>query len=268
MDIFWAVLWFAVLGGLFGGLLALADRFFKVEKDEREDKIRENLPGANCGGCGFAGCDALAAAIVKGEAKCSACPVCSDEQIGEICKIMEISPEPAVKLRAQVMCSGVCDTARIKYVYEGEDDCSAAMRLGGGPKECPQGCIGLGTCVKACPFGAISVQNGVAFVDYSICTGCGVCVASCPKKIIKLIPCSAGTWVVCSSRDKGVKVRSYCDAGCIGCGICARKCKTGAITVNDNVASIDYEKCTGCGECAAACPRKIIITAGKCVIGG
>lgn len=259
MEILWAVVWFAVLGGLFGALLSVASKVFKVERDERIDKVKEHLPGANCGGCGYAGCEALAEAIVKGEAKCNTCPVAADSETAEICQIMGMSPEKAVRLRAQVMCSGVCDTAKRKYEYEGEADCSAAMRLGGGPKECPNGCIGLGTCVKACPFGAISLVSGVARVDYHKCKACGVCVASCPKGIIKLIPYDASLWVACSSHDKGALVRQYCEAGCIGCGLCAKKCPVGAITVNGNVASIDYEKCTDCGACASVCPRKIII---------
>ena len=156
------------------------------------------------------------------------------------------------------MCSGTAEYARKKYVYDGAHDCISAAKMNGGDKLCPNGCIGLGTCVTRCKFGAISVIDGVAVVDYRKCTGCGICAASCPKGLIKLIPYRSAHWVGCMSRDKGKTVRDYCKVGCIACGLCDRVCEHDAIHVESNIAHIDYDKCVDCGKCVDKCPRKII----------
>ncbi|MCI8332740.1 MAG: RnfABCDGE type electron transport complex subunit B [Clostridiales bacterium] len=255
-----AVVSFAVLGGVLGLLLAIASKIFHVKTDERVPAIIEALPGANCGGCGYAGCAALAEAIVKGEAKVTACSAGGAEAAAKIGEIMGETPGKMNRVRAQVMCSGTTECAKHKYVYEGVHDCIAASKLDGGDKTCPNGCLGLGTCVTICPFGAISVRDGVAYVDYHKCTGCGRCATACPKHIIKMIPFDAKHWVGCMSVDNGKTTRGYCDVGCISCKRCEKACAFGAITVNDFVASIQYDKCTGCDACAEACPRKIIWT--------
>lgn len=252
---------FVALGAFFGILLAVASKVFFVKVDERCEKIIGCLPGANCGGCGYAGCAALADAIVKGEAKTNACTVSDDETSKAIAEIMGIKAEKAVRMRAQVMCSGGKNCAEHKLKWTGVSDCRAAVTLGGGDKSCPNGCIGLGTCVDACPFGAITVENGVAAVDYVKCRGCGVCVAACPKKIIELIPYNARHWVGCKSVTKGPETKAMCTVGCIGCGICAKNCPEGAITVKNHIAHIDYDKCTSCDTCIEKCPRKIIWSA-------
>lgn len=264
IEIILAFGWFALIALVLGIILAAASKIFFVKTDERIPKIKDCLPGANCGGCGFAGCEALAEAIVKGEAPVDACNACSDDAVRSISEIMGIAPDPnKVRLRAQVMCSGTHDLAKKKYIYEGVSDCVAANRLAGGDKLCPNGCIGLGTCVSACKFGALKVVNGVATVEYEKCKACGACVAACPKKLIRLVPASTPHWVGCMSADKGAVTRTYCDIGCIGCKICEKNCEAGAITVNGNVAEIDYSKCTGCGKCEQVCPRKIIWSAYK-----
>lgn len=260
-EIITALLVFLGLGAVIGVLLALASRIFHVERDERIDKISEVLPGANCGGCGFAGCAALAESIVKGDAKCNACTVGGNEVATAVAKIMGVAPEHAHRMRAQVMCSGTSECSARKMDYAGVRDCRAAAAIGGGDKMCPNGCIGLGTCAAACPFDAITVENGVAVVDYARCRGCGVCVASCPKHIIELIPYDSRHWVGCKSVSDGSMTRKVCEMGCIGCGICAKNCPEGAITVENHVAKIDYEKCTGCDTCVSKCPRKIIWSA-------
>ena len=248
----------AIVGLFIGIFLGIASIIFKVFVDEREEKIGGVLPGNNCGGCGYPGCSGLAAAIVKGEAPVNACPVGGEAVGNQIAEIMGVEAEAPVRMRAQVMCSGVNGLAVKKYIYEGEADCNAAVKLGCGDRMCPNGCVGLGSCVKHCRFGAISVIDGVAVVDYEKCTGCGVCASFCPKKIIKLVPFEAEYHVGCSSLDKGAVTRTYCDAGCIGCKLCEKACESGAITVSDNVAKIDYTKCTDCGKCAEKCPKKII----------
>lgn len=258
LTILITVLILAVLAAVIGLLLALAGKFFAVDKDERIDKITEKLAGANCGGCGYSGCTAYATAIVeKGEAT-NKCPVCGDKGAKEIAAIMGVEAKETTRMRAQVLCSGTKDLANIKYEYKGLDDCLSVARLGNGPKECPFGCIGLGTCVKACKFGAIKIERGVAVVEYEKCVACGMCVNSCPQKIIELVPFDTDVWVGCRSKDKGAVVRKLCSVGCIGCGICAKNCPNEAITVENGIAHIDYEKCTACGICVEKCPRKII----------
>ncbi len=257
-NIIWAVVWFAILGGVFGLILAIASKAFAVKTDPKIPEIIEVLPGANCGGCGYSGCAALAEAIAKGEAKVSSCTVGGDDVAKKVAAVMGIEAEKAVRMRAQVMCSGTEEYALKKYVYDGMHDCVAAARLGGGSKLCPNGCIGLGSCAAVCPFGAIKVKDGIAAVDYELCKACGKCVDICPKQLIKLIPYESKHWVGCKSADKGVKVKSYCDVGCIACHLCEKSCEHGAITVSDFVASIDYSKCVQCGKCVDKCPRKII----------
>ncbi len=250
-----------LVGGLallFGILLAIASKVFAVHRDARVDQVKSCLPGANCGGCGYAGCDALAEAVVKGEAPPSACVVSDSTVCEQICKIVGTEAKPQMRMRAQVFCSGGEDVSKKKYIYEGAKDCAAAAKLGGGDLICPNGCVGFGTCVSVCAFNAIAVKNGVAEVDYTLCKGCGACVNVCPKHIIRLIPFDSNYWVGCISADLGSITQKYCKIGCIGCKICEKNCPTGAITVSDYVASIDQSKCTECGLCAEKCPRKII----------
>ncbi len=257
-----AFLCFAVISGVLGLILATASKLFFVKTDERIERISELLPGANCGGCGYTGCAALAEAIVKGEAPMTACNSVSDEVVAKIGEIMGKSVDGTrVRQRAQVMCSGTHELAVKKYVYQGIHDCVSANKLSGGDKLCPNGCIGLGTCASACKFDAIHIINGVAAVDYEKCVACGMCVAACPKGIIKLIPYDAKHWVGCSSADKGAVTKSYCNVGCIGCKICEKACPNEAIKVTGTLAEIDYSKCDGCGLCESKCPRKIIWSA-------
>lgn len=258
MKILLPVLIFIGLGLLMGALLALASKLFAVKKDEKAEAIKECLPGANCGGCGYSGCDAYAAAVSAGDAPVNKCSVGGAEASSKIAQIMGVDAGEQVRMRAQVMCSGTGEYAKKKYIYEGIDDCVAASKIGGGDKMCKNGCIGLGTCVRACPFDAIVVENGVAAVDYSKCKGCGICVSACPKGIIKLIPFDAKHWVGCMSVDDGKNTRKVCDVGCISCKLCQKNCPAGAINVDNFVASIDYDKCTGCDICTDKCPRHII----------
>lgn len=258
----------AAVAFIIGFLLAVAGRVFAVKKDERIDRITELLPGANCGACGFAGCANYAEAMVKDGVGCDKCKVSEAENVEKIAEVLGVSAMPTARMRAQVMCSGTSELANIKYLYKGLEDCLSVAKLGNGPKECPHGCIGLGTCQKACPFGAIKVENGVAAVEYEKCRACGVCVAACPQHIIRLIPFESDMWVGCSSKLPGKEVRSFCKVGCIGCGICVKNCPTGAITLKNNVASIDYDKCINCGVCREKCPRKIIWSGKEQIVEG
>jgi RnfABCDGE-type electron transport complex B subunit len=252
-----------VLGGMglvFGIVLATASKLFEVEHDPRFEIVLDQLPGANCGGCGFAGCSTYARAVVEGEADVNLCPVGGDECVQKLADIMGVKTTKNAHLTALVKCSGGA-RAKKKFNYAGLSDCVAAMRIGGGHLECQYGCLGLGTCVSACKFGAISVVDGVALVDHERCTGCLNCVKACPRNIIQPVTYDADVNVCCSSKEKGVSLRKVCDIGCLGCRLCEKICKYGAIKINDNLADIDHAKCTSCGDCAEKCPRKLIIDA-------
>lgn len=268
MSVLYALLFFAILGAVAGLALAFFDKKLSTGTDEREEAIASLLPGANCGGCGFAGCQAMAKALTEGTASVDKCGACSAENRKEINNILGIKAAEGKRFRAQVMCSGTNEYALKKYIYKGIPDCHSVAKLGGGPKLCPDGCIGLGSCVKSCKFDAIRVINGVAAVDFDKCTGCGACVASCPKGVIKLIPFDAYHWVGCMSKEKAADVKKFCDVGCIGCGICERGCASGAITKVGTLAVIDYDKCVDCGNCVAKCPRRIIWSPGVQHVSG
>lgn len=247
--------------GLFIGVfLGFAGTKFAVEVDEREEAIAGVLPGNNCGGCGYAGCSGLAAAIAKGEAPVNACPVGGEPVGKKIAEIMGVEAEASERMVAFVACQGDCDKAGKDYDYYGIEDCRMMSFVpGGGPKSCNSGCLGFGTCVKVCPFDAIHVIDGVAVVDKEACKACGKCIAVCPKKLISLIPYDAKVAVACSSTDKGPVTMKACKVGCIGCGICVRNCPSQAVSVSEFHAAIDQEKCTGCGACAEKCPKKAIV---------
>ena len=249
----------AAVGLFIGVFLGAAGKKFAVEIDEKEVAIREARPGNNCGGCGFPGCDGLAAAIAKGEAPVNRCPV-GGEPVGKI--IAGIMGQAAVETARQVAhvkCSGTCEKAKEEYIYTGVEDCEMLPFVpNGGAKTCTYGCCGFGSCVKVCPFDAIHIVDGIAVVDKEACKACGKCVAKCPRHLIELIPYDQKVAVDCSSHDKGKQVMDACEIGCIGCKKCEKTCPNGAITVEDSCAHIDYEKCTGCGACKEACPRGVI----------
>lgn len=246
--------------GLFiGAFLGIAGEKFKVEVDEREEAIMGVLPGNNCGGCGYAGCSGLAAAIVKGEAEISACPVGGEPVAQKIGEIMGQEAGASKRMTAFVKCAGTCDNAKNNYNYYGVEDCTMMGTVpAGGPKACSYGCTGFGSCVKVCPFDAIHVIDGVAVVDKEACKACGKCIAICPKNLIELVPYVQKQLVQCSSRDKGKDVMQVCSVGCIACKLCEKACEFDAVKVENNIAHIDPEKCTNCGKCAEKCPKKII----------
>lgn len=258
-TIIFSVVLLAVLGILIGILLGVAGKFFAVETDERVVQVRECLPGNNCGGCGFPGCDGLAEAIVAGTAEVNGCPVGGAPVASKIGEILGVDAGAAVRKVAYVKCAGTCEVASNKYNYIGEQDCRRAVMVPGrGDKACSYGCLGLGSCVAACQFDALSIKDGIAVVDREKCVACGKCVQTCPNNVISLVPYDAPYVVQCNSKDKGKDVMSVCKAGCIGCGLCVKQCEFGAVTLENNIAVIDGEKCQGCGKCAEKCPKKII----------
>ncbi|PKM95920.1 MAG: ferredoxin [Firmicutes bacterium HGW-Firmicutes-1] len=254
----------AALGGLallFGVGLGFAAIKFAVEVDPLVPVVRELLPGANCGGCGFAGCDAFANALVSGAARPNGCPVNNSDNASKIAIALGQVAVVGEKTSAFVKCNGTCDLASEKYEYYGIKDCQAATYLQGtGSKGCEYGCLGLGSCFNVCMFDAITIENGIAIIDEDKCVSCGLCVNACPKNIIEIVKVSGHTRVKCNSKDKGKEVKANCSVGCIGCGICVKQCESDAIHVNDSLAKIDYDKCINCGKCVAKCPTKAIIS--------
>lgn len=246
--------------GLIGGALlsvvsAICD---KGDKNERLEKIRDALPGANCGACGFAGCDSYAEAVDKGEAEPNLCAPGGANSAKALSEILGVEVDTSPKM-AKVLCAGCTEKVDTKYNYSGMKSCAAAASLGAGPSGCDYGCIGFGDCVNACPFNAIVVENSLASVNADICTGCGKCAKVCPKQIISIVPKKQSATVKCSNKQKGAAAKKICSAACIGCSLCAKACETGAITVENFLAHIDEEKCSACGKCADACPQKIIV---------
>ncbi len=259
IDIILPLAILGILGAFFGCLLGFASKKFAVEEDPLTEELRAALPGANCGGCGFVGCDDYAKAVAEGKAAPNLCAVGGADANREMSRILGIESSEMARMIAHVACLGDCENASKRVDYYGSCDCEQLMLLpGGGDKACAYGCLGMGTCTKVCKFDAISVVNGVAVVDEKKCTGCGACAAVCPKHLIHLVPASSFVRVSCVNPKRGKDVSSVCKVGCIGCGLCAKNCPQMIIEMKDNLPQIDYELCIACGLCAEKCPRHII----------
>ena len=245
----------AGIGALCAVLLALSSSLFAVKEDEKALAIRDCLPGANCGACGFSGCDAYAKALSEGKTdKTNLCVPGGDGCAKGIADILGVEAEDVVEKVAYVACNGTCEAVEKKYDYVGQKTCRTANMTYQGDRACAFACLGYGDCIRVCPKEAIRIENGVARIDPKKCIGCGICTRECPNGIIHLINDTSRVAVECSNHDKGAVTRKACKNGCIACGKCQRACPEGAITVVDNLATIDYSKCTGCGSCVAVCP--------------
>lgn len=260
MSIATAVILVVVIGLVLAVILTVASKVFFVPVDETVANLRAELPGANCGACGFAGCDDYAAALAADHSlSCSACPVGGADVAAKLAEILGVEAGSADKQVAVVKCNGHCDAAKTIMEYKGIQSCKAAKTLFGGASACTHGCMGLGDCVAACDFDAIHICNGVAVVDREACVACGACAKACPNSVIAMLPEKNKVFVQCSSTDKGAVARKACSSACIGCGKCAKACKFEAITVENNLATINPELCKNCGLCAKECPTNAIV---------
>lgn len=254
-----AIGFMSVLGGLMGLGLAIASKRFAVEVDPRQKEILDALPGANCGACGYPGCQGYAQALVEGTAECTLCAPGGKALVETISSVLGLAAGEIEEKIAIVRCQGTDANCTSDARYVGVTSCRACQILAGGTKKCTHGCLGLGDCVDVCPFGAIYIgPDRLPIVVADKCTGCGKCVEACPRTIIGLEPLQQMTHVKCVNHDKGAKANKVCKVACIACRKCVKACPFSAITVTDFVAVIDAEKCRNCGMCAEACPKNCI----------
>lgn len=255
-----AILSVTIIGMICAVILVAASKFMAVKEDERFPKIRECLPGANCGACGFAGCDSYAHALIEEEdVKTNLCIPGGDSVSQKLSAFLGVAFEDVEKQIAIIHCFGDCVATHKKSEYHGIESCSAAKLLFGGDGTCTFGCIGLGDCMAQCPNDAIYLENGIAHIQTRLCIGCGKCAAACPNHCIGIIPDIKSVVVTCNNHEPGAVTRRECTHGCIGCRKCERECPNGAVTIQDNLAVIDYKKCIECEHCALVCPRGCIM---------
>jgi len=238
--------------------LGIAAKKFAVEVDPREVAVMDALPGANCGGCGYPGCSGFAKAVVEGAAPVTGCPPGGGAVAADIASILGVTAVETEKMVAMVKCQGDNAKAKDKFHYLGIHDCRTAQQLAGGPKQCPGGCVGLGTCAKVCPFDAIEItEQGLAVVNREKCTGCQKCIPACPRSVISLAPYGATVHVLCNSHDKGPVVKKYCEVGCIGCTLC-KKAVPDAYAIEKFLAHVVYDQREGSEAAVEKCPTKCI----------
>ena len=238
-----AVLFMAVLGMALGVILALASRKLAVREDPRIDEVEEMLPHANCGACGFPGCRPFAEAVVKGDAPPSKCSVNTAEGTQAIAAYLGVDAGSAEKRVARLACQGGSNVARFKAAYDGEPSCRAAVAAGGGGKACAWGCLGFGDCDKACTFDAIFMnEHDIPVVIEDKCVACNDCVVACPLDLFSLQPVSHKLWVACKSLAEGDEALAECEVACTGCARCAADAAPGLISIQNNLAVVDYRK--------------------------
>ena len=249
-------------------VLYFCSKKFAVEEDPRLELVSEQLPGANCGGCGFAGCSGMAAALVeaadKGTIEGLNCPVGGNEVMKNIASILGMEANSGSNVVAVVRCNGKCDNRPSINSYDGLATCAAINTCGMGNSGCGYGCLGCGDCVEACQFDAITISTDTSLpiVDWDKCTGCGACSRQCPRHIIEMRtkrPKNRMVYVSCVNNDKGATAMKACKAACIGCGKCMKECAFEAITITNNLSYIDGDKCRLCRKCESVCPTKAIL---------
>jgi Na+-translocating ferredoxin:NAD+ oxidoreductase RNF subunit RnfB len=260
MDILIATAIVAGIGLLCAIMLVLAAKFFAVPQNKKFNDIRECLPGANCGACGYTGCDGYAKALADDDSiKTNLCIPGADAVAKQIAEILGKEAEDVIEQVAVIHCYGDCTHTVNKMDYVGISSCEAAKTMYGGKGKCGFGCMGFGDCLAACPQNAICLQNGIAHINTRVCIGCGICVRTCPQGLISLMSDEENVLVTCNNKEKGAIARSKCSNACIGCKKCEKNCPSGAIKVENNLAVIDYSLCTKCGLCANNCPVGCIL---------
>ncbi len=252
-----AIISILILCLVLGLIIGFVAKIFAVETDPRVEETEGLLPGANCGGCGFAGCTDFAKACVAVDATPDKCPVCSGENVAKIAELLGLSVGGTEKEVAVVLCGGDNTDAQKSVKYNGINDCKAASLVAGGDKGCDAGCLGFASCARACPFDAIEMKNGLAIVHPDICVGCGQCVETCPRNIVKMVPASTEVHVFCSSTEKGAAKKKVCNVPCIGCRKCVKVAEENQMEINGFLVSVNYKNA----------PSKDIIEAAKCPTG-
>ena len=263
-TLLYAVLLLAATGLVAAVVLYFIAMKFKVDEDPRIDLVAEKLPGANCGACGKAGCRDLAKALVEGGDPNLICPVCSNEEWAGVADMLGLHADTCEVRIPVVRCQGGFLYGIHKSTYEGYDSCAYANTLHAGENGCKYGCLGLGDCTRSCPFQCLTMDpvTRLPQVNEAICTSCGTCVKACPRSIIELRYKNAvegRIYVGCRTQDKGAVAMKHCKSACIGCGKCVKGCPVGAITLENNIAYIDFTKCIHCGACVKACPMHAIV---------
>jgi electron transport complex protein RnfB len=243
-----------------GIALALAARYLAVHEDPRVEAAAEILPGANCGGCGYAGCTDYAKAIVLDDAPINLCAPGGSEVLHLLAHLLGKDAVAADPRIAIVLCGGDATKAPRRFRYNGVADCAAAAAVGGGDKVCGYGCLGYGSCARVCPAGAIEItENQIALVHRDLCIGCTACVKACPRSLIRMIPQSHTIHVLCSSKDKGPIVKKACSVGCIGCRVCTKLAEDEAINMDGFLAVVDYSKPLENEKVIEKCPGHCIV---------
>ena len=263
MAIMAPVLIVALISITMGVMLVLAAKYMVVPEDERFSEVKELLPGANCGACGYPGCNAYAKQLIEADAPLNLCTPGGNQTAHAIGLLLDREAGDVVGTQAIVRCSGTCDRENDIMEYQGPQSCEGNNYFYQGRRSCSYACLGFGDCVNVCQYGAIHIRDGIAVVDHWACSGCGMCVERCPNALITMIPKTSRVFVGCHSNDAGAFLRKLCQTGCIGCVRCVKECRFGAIIVDRNLASVNPNECTNCGDCLAVCPSKCIRTTGN-----
>lgn len=256
-----AVIIMSALGFLFAYLLGIAAKKTYVPVDPKIQAVRDALPGANCGACGYPGCDGCARAIANGEAPVSACVIGGEKVTAAVASIMGTEGASGQRMVASVKCQGDRDATQMLYDYKGVNDCRVMATSYGGCKSCAYGCLGCGTCKDVCNYDAIEIVNGVAVINQERCVSCMACVKICPKHLIELVPYHAPAQVKCLNPLFGKDVKANCSVGCIGCGICARLAPE-EFALDGKLAHATYHEGYDLEKAQAAadkCPAKCIV---------
>lgn len=249
----------AALAFILGTTLGFFRDFFFVPEDPVTGQIREVLPGANCGACGYPGCDSYSSAVAAGKAQANACTVGGQSVVEKIAAITGTEVGEIVQTVAVLACQGSSLHTPLKGIYTGMKTCRGA-KVAGGTKLCLWGCLGFGDCVKVCKFDALSMtEHNLPKIDYAKCTGCGMCSKECPHELFKLVPKNQkGAIVLCSNKNPVKQmVAKTCKISCFKCGLCAKNCPKSCISLDTHIPVVDYAKCDSCGTCAEKCPSKV-----------